>query len=92
MKNAVCTRQFSNSELLYFLSAFAVAILFAMTLANLKPVVMNAGISGTGSLDIAASPAGQTVQEYRFEHNGWATRPLLTLAEWRRVSAVHRMP
>ncbi|HSM43068.1 MAG TPA: hypothetical protein VK862_20160 [Afifellaceae bacterium] len=66
MKVTVHTRL--NSELLYFLSAFVMAIVMASTLASLKPIAPHAGKTGPTGMKIAGSATGWTGRDAQFEN------------------------
>jgi len=68
MKVAVHTLQ--NSELLYFLSAFVMAIVMATTLASLEPIAPHTGNAGPSGVKIAGSATGWTDQDAQFDSGG----------------------
>lgn len=70
MRNTVRILQTSNSDLLYFLSAFAIAVIFVIALGNLKPIATKTGNIRLVSVKIAASAPEKTAEEYRFDHGG----------------------
>ena len=65
MKVTVQTLQ--NSELLYFLSAFVIAIATATTLASLEPITPPIGKAGPTGVKIAGSTTGWTDQDAQFD-------------------------
>ena len=65
MKVTVQTLQ--NSELLYFLSAFVMAIAMATTLASLNPVALHAVKAGLTGMKIAGSATGWTDRVAQFD-------------------------
>lgn len=55
MKHAVQSQYVSHPDLLYFLSAFVMAFLFAVTLGNLEPIEKTTGYLPPVKARVAAS-------------------------------------
>ena len=68
MKDAVYIRQFSNSELICFLSAFAMAFAIGATLANLKPDTGTATDARRFQMQFAESMHEWTNRDARPDH------------------------
>lgn len=69
MKDAVHSRAIWNSELLYFLSAFAISALIAVTLANMEPDVTKSGYLSPVIVKLASTPVPSD-RDTRFDYGG----------------------
>ena len=70
MRHATQSKPSASSDTLYFLSAFVMAVLFAITLGNLEPNNATTGYLKPVKVQIAASVKDRSGTTFRFDDGG----------------------